>query len=427
VNRRLDKSLELWHRACAVIPGGTQTLSKGADQFVQGVAPRFLTRGRDAHVWDVDGNEYIDYMMALGPVVLGYADPRVNEAVVAQLQNGMQFSLPHPIEVELAEELCALIPCAEMVRFGKNGSDATAGAIRVARAFTGRDLVAVAGYHGWQDWYIGSTRRNRGVPESTRRMTLSFKYNDIAALRSLLDDNAGRIAAVILEPIHAESPKPGFLEAVSELAHQHGTLVVWDEVKTGFRFGLGGAQEHYGVTPDLACFGKAMANGMPISALVGRRDVMSVMPEVFFSFTAGGETLSIAAALATIRVLRESDALTRIWTMGEQLCHGYNGAAAAAGLTETTSCDGLAPMTVVSFRDETGAESSLIRSLFQQEMLDRSILFDDGFVLCAAHTPEDIEATLRAVRESMNVVAEAIRSGGVRSKIRGTPIAPLFG
>src|SRR2546422_4445450 len=287
--RSLARSREYFARARKVIPSCTQTFSKGPTQFVQGVAPNFLERGRGSHVWDVDGNEYVDYVMALCPIVLGYDDPDVIAAVQRQLADGVTFSLAHPLEVEVAEALAKIVPCAEMVRFGKNGSDATAGAVRVARAYTGRDLVVCCGYHGWQDWFIGTTTRDRGVPGAVKALTKTFQYNDLKSLDRVLTEHRGQVAVVIMEPVIFQEPAPGFLEGVRDLTHRHGALLVFDEIVTGFRFGLGGAQEYFGVTPDLACFGKGMANGLPISAIVGRADVMKLFEEVFFSFTFGGE------------------------------------------------------------------------------------------------------------------------------------------
>jgi glutamate-1-semialdehyde aminotransferase len=257
-------------------------------------------------------------------------------------------------------------------------------------------------------------------------LTRTFRYNHAESLESLLAVDPGKYAAVILEPIHGEEPKNGFLEQVAELTRKHGALLVFDEVKTGFRFGLGGAQAHYGITPDLACFGKAIANGMPLSALVGRREYMQVLGEVFFSFTAGGETLSLAAGLATLRALRDTDALQRLWRAGTSLRDGYNSVAAEFGLAHVTHCEGLAPMTVASFADQKDQPSALIRSLFQQEMIDRGILFDDGFVTCAAHSDADVELTLKAVRAGLGMVRDALADGNVRARIRGIPIQPLF-
>lgn len=424
--RTTAQSRALWARACRVIPGGTQTLSKRADQFVQGVAPIFLTHGRGSHVWDADGQEYIDYMMALGPVVLGYGAAPVDEAIRTQLTNGIQFSLSHPLEIELAELLTETIPCAELVRFAKNGSDVTAAAVRLARAVTGRDLIAACGYHGWQDWYIGSTAHHAGVPGSTRALTFRFAYNDAEDLEALLSRHRGEFAAVILEPVHGDEPRDGFLARVAALARAHGALMIFDEVKTGFRVALGGAQAYYGVTPDLACFGKAIANGMPLSALVGRREVMSALAGVFFSSTAGGETLSLAAALATVRTLQQTDALERIWHLGRRLRDGYAARASAAGLSARTRCGGLPPLLVTTFQDDAGRECPRLRSLFQQSMIESGILFDDGFLTCAAHTDDDIERTLDAVDTGLSLLRRAMEEGDVQRYLRGEAIRPIF-
>ena len=285
---QLKRSHDLKAKAKRLIPSCTQTFSKGPTQFVQGAAPVFIARGQGSHVWDVDGNEYIDYPMALGPVILGHNYPAVTKAVSKQLQEGTIFSLPHPLEIEVAEILVEIIPSAEMVRFGKNGSDATSGAVRLARAYTGRDLIACCGYHGWHDWYIGATSRNRGVPEAVRRLTIPFEYNNIEDLRRIFEDHPGNVAAVIMEPVGITEPKNEFLPQVRELTQREGALLIFDEVVTGFRIALGGAQEYFGVAPDLTCLGKAMANGYPLSAVVGRREIMELFDEIFFSFTFGG-------------------------------------------------------------------------------------------------------------------------------------------
>src|SRR6266480_5069350 len=306
------KSEALWQRGIRVIPAGTQTFSKGPSQYVNGVAPKYLLRGKGSHVWDVDGNEYIDYGMALGPIILGYSYPAVNRAIAEQIEEGITFTLMHPLEVELAELLVGLIPCAEMVRFGKNGSDATAGAVRAARAFTGRDRVACCGYHGWQDWYIGSTTRNAGVPDCVRSLTHTFRYNDRSSLENLFREHPGEFAAVIMEPFNFEEPQAGFLSGVRDLAKENGAVLIFDEICSGFHFGLGGAQKLFGVTPDMACFGKAMANGFPISCVVGRKEIMRSFDEIFFSFTFAGEVASMAAAMKVLDILESSDALQRM-------------------------------------------------------------------------------------------------------------------
>ena len=296
MSSRYLKSEEQLARARKVIPLGAQTFSKSITQFPHGVSPYFARRAKGSRVWDVDDNEYVDFASALAAISLGYADPDVNAAVAKQLADGTIYSLSHPLETEVAELICDAVPCAEAVRFGKNGSDATAGAIRIARAYTGRDHVLVCGYHGWQDWYIGATARNKGVPQPTSALTHTFPYNDLPALEALLDRYSGQVAAVILEPMNATQPADGYLKGVQALTKKAGAVLVFDETITGFRYALGGAQEKFGVTPDLATFGKALANGFPLSAVAGRKDIMMEMEHVFFSFTMGGETLSLAAA-----------------------------------------------------------------------------------------------------------------------------------
>jgi glutamate-1-semialdehyde aminotransferase/spore coat polysaccharide biosynthesis protein SpsF (cytidylyltransferase family) len=424
--RSLARSEEWFARAEKVIPSATQTFSKGHTQFVRGVAPLFLQRAEGSHVWDVDGHEYIDYPMALGPVVLGHNDPDVTAAVRAQLADGVALSLPHPLEIEVSELLTEIIPCAEMVRFGKNGSDATSGAVRVARAYTGRERIAACGYHGWQDWYIGATTRHRGVPRAVRELTHLFAYNDLASLRRLFDAYPGEFAAVIMEPVGVVEPAGNFLREVAALTRANGAVLIYDEVVTSFRVALGGAQEHYGVTPDLAAVGKAMANGFPVAAVVGRRDIMQVFDEIFFSFTFGGEVLSLAAAKATITRLRQGDVIPHLWRQGRTLQEGYNALAAEAGLREHTRCIGLPPRTVLTFTDGKGQESLAMKSLFQQEVVRRGILSAGGFNLCYRHSDTDVEQTLDACRAALRVLGEAVAADDVEGRLQGPVIQPVF-
>lgn len=424
--RRIDKSLALKRWAETIIPGATQTLSKGPSQYVQGVAPAFLARAKGSHVWDVDGNEYIDYPMALGPVILGHCYPAVDEAVKRQLADGVSFSLPHPLEIEVAERLISMIPCAEMVRFGKNGSDATAGAVRLARAYTGREIIACCGYHGWQDWYIGSTTFNRGVPRAVQRLTWAFDYNRIESLQRIFAEHPGQVAAVIMEPIGIVEPQNDFLSQVKELCRREGALLIFDEVVTGFRLARGGAQEYFGVVPDLACFGKAMANGYPLSAVVGRREIMQTFEEIFFSFTFGGEALSLAAAQATMKEISEKNVIAHLWEQGLTLMDGTDVLAQEFGVERFVRCLGLPPRTVVTFYDESGRESLLIKSLFQQECLKRGVLFSGGQNICFSHSSADIEHTLRSYRAAMEITADAIRNDKVCESLEGEPIKAVF-
>jgi glutamate-1-semialdehyde aminotransferase/spore coat polysaccharide biosynthesis protein SpsF (cytidylyltransferase family) len=403
--RPLAKSQAWLERAKKVIPGCAQTFSKGYTQYVQGVAPIFLQRGKGCRVWDVDGNEYIDYVQGLLPNILGYANDEVNAAAAAQLAQGHSFSLPHPLEVQLAERLTRLIPCAEMVRFGKNGSDATSGAVRAARAFTGRDRIACCGYHGWQDWYIGSTTRNAGVPKAVRDLTHPFAYNDLAGLERLLEQYPDEFAAVIMEPVNFVEPAHGFLEGVKHLALRHGALLIFDEICSGFHFGLGGAQKLFGVTPDLACFGKAMGNGFPISCVLGRSDVMRTFEEIFYSFTFAGEVASMAAAMKVLDILEQTDALARLESSGRTLQDAVNAMAKEAGLGQRIRAVGRPQWALLKFSDEKGAESPLLKNLFQQEAVKRGILLLATHNVTAAHDATAIQQTLEAYAEVMKTLA----------------------
>ena len=374
----------------------------------------------------MDGNRYIDYILGLGPVILGHADPAVNEAARRQLADGMAFSLPHPIEVEVAEALCERIPCAEMVRFGKNGSDVTAAAVRVSRAFTGRDKVIRCGYHGWQDWYIGSTSRSLGVPDAVRRLTLSCAYNNLAAMQEAFHANPAEIACVILEPATFDAPAAGYLEGAKELCAREGALLVFDEIVTGFRVAIGGMQQVTGVAPDLACFGKAMANGFPLSAIVGRADVMRWFEKVFFSFTFGGEAVSLAACRATIHELERRDGIASLWRNGARLQEGTRQLIRAAKLEAVLDCAGMAPWTTLRTAGMDERNALLFRSLFQQEAAKRGLLTHGSHMLSVAHDDSVIDATLAAYAEIMPLLADALQKGEVEQRLEGEPMQTIL-
>jgi glutamate-1-semialdehyde aminotransferase/spore coat polysaccharide biosynthesis protein SpsF (cytidylyltransferase family)/predicted dehydrogenase len=422
----IRKSDEWYERADRVIPGRAQTFSKGSNQHVRGVAPIFLAKGKGYKVWDVDGNEYIDYIQGLLPNILGYAHEGVNSAVAEQLAQGHSFSLPHPLEVELAERLTRIIPCAEKVRFGKNGSDATSGAVRAARALTGRDRIACCGYHGWQDWYIGSTTRNAGVPKAVRALTHPFQYNNLDSLRDLLDEHPGEFAAVIMEPVNFSPPAAGFLESVKELAHDHGVLLIFDEICTGFHFGLGGAQKKFGVIPDMACFGKAMGNGFPISCIVGQADVMNIFEDIFFSFTFGGELASMAAAMKVLDVLETTPAIAQIEANGRVLKEALNALAKEAGLQDRIRCIGYPFWSLIRFLDEDGKDSLLVRSLFTQECVKRGLLMLATHNMTAAHDPLAIEKTLKIYAVVCKTMANWLGDRDPEQYLEGEMIQPVF-
>jgi glutamate-1-semialdehyde aminotransferase/spore coat polysaccharide biosynthesis protein SpsF (cytidylyltransferase family) len=423
---QLTRSQAWYERSRKVIPGCAQTFSKSATQYVQGVAPIFLDHGKGCRAWDVDGNEFVDYVQGLLPNILGYANEEVNQAVVQQLGKGHSFSLPNPLEVELAERLTRLIPCAEMVRFGKNGSDATSGAVRAARAYTSRERVACCGYHGWQDWFIGTTTRNAGVPASVRSLTHPFRYNDATSLEKLLRQHPGEFAAVIMEPVNFEEPVDGFLERVKDLAHQHGALLIFDEICSGFHYGLGGAQKLFGVTPDLACFGKAMGNGFPISCVVGKADVMRTFEEIFFSFTFAGEVGAMAAAMKVLDILEGTDALARMEANGRVLQDGLSTLAKEAGLSERIQCVGRPQWSLMKFREPDRNDSPLLKNLFQQEAVKRGILALATHNISAAHDAAAIQQTLEAYAEVTKTLADWLYDPQPARFLEGQMSQPVF-
>ncbi len=424
--RSYKKSEEYLARAERTIPLGSQTFSKSRTQFPFGVSPYFVKRAAGSRIWDIDGNEYIDFISSLASVTLGYNDADVTAAVRAQLEDGVIYSLPHTLEAEVAELICDMVPCAELVRFGKNGSDATSGAIRVARAYTGRDRVAVCGYHGWQDWYIGSTARNRGVPQATRDLTHAFQFNDLASLDAVLDAHAGEFAAVILEPMNVTQPAPGFLEGVKERAHKHGALLVFDETITGFRYANGGAQELFGVTPDLATFGKGLANGYPVSAVVGRRDIMKLMEEIFFSFTFGGETLSLAAARATLRKLRTHDVIATMRARGGRLIDGVRERITRHGVDSFLSISGQPAWSFLIMKDTPHATQWQTKTLFMQEIFERGILAFGTHNISFAHSVADIDRLLAVYDEVFPILRAGAIDGRIDELLRCKPLVPLF-
>jgi glutamate-1-semialdehyde 2,1-aminomutase len=420
------RSEEMLERALLSIPLGTQTFSKSYTQYPRGVSPYFAMRGKGSRLWDADGNEYIDFINGLLAVTLGYCDADVDAAVRAQLDDGVIFTLAHPLETEVAEAIIDMVPSAEKVRFGKNGSDATAGALRAARAFTGRDRVTVCGYHGWQDWYIGATARNRGVPKATRDLTDIFTYNDLESLKSLFAAHPGEIAAVVMEPMNIAWPAPGFLEGVRELTREQGTLLIFDETITGFRFSKGGAQELFGVMPDLATFGKGLANGFPLSAVAGRADVMAEFEEVFFSFTMGGECLSLAAAKAVLAKLKREPVLETIASRGKRLIEGVTKRIETHGLGGFLSTSGHPCWTFLSFQDANGHSLWKIKTLWMQEMMARGILSFGTHNMSFAHRDADVDKLLSVYDEVLPILKEAVYGDNFAPYLRCEPLQPLF-
>lgn len=426
ISHGYKNSDSLLHRAEKTIPLGAQTFSKSKIQFPQKFSPLFLSHGRGGRAWDVDGNSYVDLVGGLLPNVLGYCDPDVDAAITSQLNRGISFSLSTRLESELADRMIGLIPCAEKVRFGKNGTDATSAAVRLARAYTGRDHIVVLGYHGWQDWYIGSTTRYLGVPDAVRALTHKASYNDIDSLKAVLDKNKDNVAAVVMEVVGVEPPKEGYLQAVQDMCRKNGTVLIFDEIISGFRVHAGGAQAYYGVTPDLAAFGKAMGNGMPISAVVGRADIMNKMEDIFYSGTFGGETLSLAASIAVIDKMCRENVIEKLWATGTKMEEITSRHAAKYGLTGVVGLKGLAPWKILSFQDYKAVPAAVIKTKFLIEMLRNGVLIGASHNVCYAHNDEDLAVLDRAYDMALSRIAEGLDAGNLESTLESPVLRPVF-
>ena len=426
---KFDKSRELQRRCHDLIPGGAHTYAKGDDQYPV-LAPGFIARGQGCHVWDVDGNEFIEYNMGLRSVTLGHGYAEVVNAAARVMPNGSNFTRPSPIEAECAEELLGLVDAADMAKFTKDGSTATTAAITLARAITGRDRVALCLDHpffSYDGWSMGRTEVDAGIPASEKALSLDFRYNDIASVKALFDAHPGEIAAFILEPSRGEDPVEGFLHEVRRLCTENGTLLVFDEMITGFRWHLGGGQEYYGVTPDLSTFGKAMANGFSVSALVGRRELMERgglrhdKERVFLlSTTHGAETHGLAAAIATMKVYKREPVIEHLWRIGERLARGFTEASQAAGLGDYVHVLGKPCNLVFATKGPDGKPSQAYRSLFLQELIARGVL-SPSLVVSYSHTVEDVDKTIEAVHGALEVYKRAFGDDAPEKFLVGRP------
>jgi len=420
-------------RAHEVIPGGSHTYAKGDDQYPV-LAPGFIARGEGCHVWDVDGNEFIEYGMGLRAVSLGHAFPPVVEAAYRQMLLGTNFTRPSPIEVECAEELLGLIQGADMVKFAKNGSDAITAAVKLARAFTGRDMVAICAEHPFfstDDWFIGTTPMAAGIPMAIRELTVTFHYNQIDSLRRLFDQYPGKIACVVMEAETAVQPVGSFLQEVQETCRRNGALFVVDEMITGFRWHLGGAQAFHGIQPDLSTFGKALANGFSVAALVGKKEIMELgglshdKERVFLlSTTHGAETHSLAAAIATMRTYKEQGVIETLWAKGQKLATELNNLSCELGLEEFFEVIGRPCNLVYATRDRDKCPSQEFRALFLQETIKRGLLMP-SLVISFSHTDEDMRKTVQAIGEALTVYRKALEEG-VDRYLLGRPVKPVF-
>lgn len=429
---KFQRSKELQKKSHALIPGGAHTYAKGDDQYPE-LAPGFIERGKGCHVWDLDGNEFIEYGMGLRSVTLGHAYDPVDQAAYQKMRQGINFTRPSSIEVECADKLLSFIDGADMVKFAKNGSDVTTAAVKLARAYTGRDMIAICADHPFfsvDDWFIGTTDMNAGIPETISNLTVKFHYNNIYEVKSLFDQYPNRIACLIMEAERLDPPENNFLQNVKQVCHDNGALLIFDEIITGFRWHLGGAQKYFGVIPDLSTFGKAMGNGFSIAALAGKREIMELgglntdRERVFLlSTTFGAETHALAASIATMKIYEEEPVIQHLYRQGERLAEGINQAVQEHQLEGYFGTIGK-PCNLLYFtRDENQQPSQPFRTLFLQETIKRGLIMP-SLVVSYSHTDEDIERTLGAINEALVIYRKALNEG-VEKYLVGRPVKPV--
>jgi glutamate-1-semialdehyde 2,1-aminomutase len=431
--QRFATSKALQRKSHHLIPGGAHTYAKGDDQYPE-LAPGFIARGVGCHVWDVDGNEFIEYGMGLRSVILGHAYKPVIEAVYTQMLQGANFTRPAPIEIECAEKFLSLVEGAEMVKFAKNGSDATTAAVKLARAFTGRDRVAVCAsnpFFSVDDWFIGSTAMSAGIPKVIQDLTVKFHFNDLASVQALFDQYPNQIACLITEAEAADPPTDGFLHKVQQLCHANGAIFILDEMITGFRWHPGGAQKVHSITPDLSTFGKAIGNGFSVAALAGKRDIMELgglqhdKERVFLlSTTHGAEGHSLAAAIATMAVYEQEPVVEHLYHQGKRLIQGIEQAVTAHQLQDYFQVVGNPCNLIYATRDQEKNRSQAFRTLFLQETIKRGVLMP-SLVLSYAHTDEDIDRTIEAISAALSVYQAALEDG-VENYLIGRSVKPVF-
>ena len=426
---RVPRSMALYQRATELIPGATQLISRRPNRVAAGVSPVYASRAKGARFWDVDGFEYIDWISGIGSILLGYANPVVDQAVQEQIGLGTVYSVNHELEIELAEALCDAIPCAEMVRYAKCGGEACAIAVRIARGVTGRDKVLFCGYHGWHDWYLAANLAQEaslnshlfpgiepiGVPKSLAGTVLPFAYGDLAALGELLDQHRGEIAAIIMEPLRSEIPPEEYLAGVGKLAREHGAVFILDEVSSGLRFGTGGAQKYLGVTPDMAVFAKSLSNGYPMAAVVGRRDVMEPAARMFISSTYWSETIGLRAALTTLREVQKNDVPAQLWRFGAELKRRLNQLAEEVGLD--VHCSGIDVHPHLDFRATDAQQKSQMTTLYIQEMAKRGCHGYASFYLNAAQGPAELEQTIDAAKAAFQIIRDALETNTIEQRL----------
>ena len=416
---KLQNSFDLLEKAREIIPHQTQTFSRSASSFVEGIYPVYVERASGSHFIDVDGNDFLDYLMGLGPITLGYAYKPVDSAIISQLKKGILFSLPHKIEVELSELIFNTIPHADMVKFEKTGSNAVTGAVRAARSFTNRDKIAYCGSGGvWHDWQGIMVSRNKGIPEFNKNLIKIFDYNDVDGLEQIFEDNPNQIAAVVLEPTMYEKPNHNFLQQVRKLTKQNDSLLILDEIVTGFRFDIQGAQKYFDIKGDIACFGKGMGNGLPISAITGQTEFMNEFNKLWVSSTNNSESLSLAGTIATINEMKNRNTISQCWQIGKKLFDGWNKTVESYGI-DAKMIGYPIRMTMKCFNSKN-EESIELKSLILQEFIKQNIFISPGPTFISfSHSQSDVENTLTTLDKICNFIKNSIHDDNYNNYIDG--------
>ena len=420
------KSQDLLKRAKKTIPALSQTFSKAHYSYVSGTYPTYLKHGKGSHVFDVDDNEYIDYVLGLGPVILGYCYKSVDDAIKKQIENGISFSMPHYLEVEFSEKLQKIIPGSEMVRFAKTGSDAVTACVKAARAYTGKDHILYTGHGGvWHDWFTAITSKNEGIPKFNQELIHLFRYNDLQDAKNTFKRFEGKVAAIVMEPIWLDYPNENYLQELKELAHKNNALLIFDEVLTGFRLANGGAQELFRIEADMVAFGKAIGNGAPLAAITGKEEYMKKFNDVFYSTTYGGETLSIAAGMAVVNEFLTKDIISHCWGIGQLLKDGIEKIGKEIGID--IKWNGTPVRGDITFAEINGISANLQKSIFLQECIKNNVMFGPGETLiCYSHSQKDIEKTLEVCKNALEKMKPHLQTGSIHNMLEGKEIKKVM-
>ena len=423
---KFNKSNKYFSESKRIIPAQTQTFSKGWTQYPLGKTPLYLFKAKNGHVWDVDNNIYVDWPMGIGPMILGYNFSEMNKYIFKNIKNGIAFSLPHKKEVDFSKQILKIFNFADMVRFGKNGSDVTTGAIRLARAHTNKDIILCSGYHGWHDWFIATTTRSKGIPDDIKKLTKKFNFNDIDQFDKLIKKYSNNIAGIIIEPpVTNDNSEYEKLAYIKKIAKKNKIVLIFDEIWTGFRVAQTGTIGIHKIRPDLACYGKAIGNGYPISILAGKRNIMSKLNEVFFSFTFGGDIIGLTAAEFVTEYIKTKPVLSKILNLGNEIKINSNNLIKKYELENYIKISGYPQRSFFNFYFN-GKESLLIKSIFQQECISQGVLTSGWHAPCYTHTKADVKKTLNVYKNVFKKIKLAIDNKKLNKVLKGKVVQNVF-